>query len=80
MLECAQINARSPTIPHMKAIDLHVEPKKQAQASRLHPPALAKLSVFGWSGSACFGARCWIRMLLFFFSNRGLFQDKLIKK
>ena len=36
---------------------LHAEPKKQAQASRLQPPTLAKLSAFGWSGSTRFGAR-----------------------
>ena len=48
---------------------LCVEPKKQTQASRLQPPALAKLSAFGWSGSARFGARYWIRML--FWANRG---------
>ena len=38
---------------HMKAHSssyespLHIESKKQAQASRLQPPALAKLSAFG---------------------------------
>ena len=47
---------------------LHVDPKKQTQASRLQPPALAKLSAFGWSGSARFGARYWTRM---FWANRG---------
>jgi hypothetical protein len=47
----------------------HVETKKQAQTSRLRPPALAKLSAVGWSGSARFGSRYWFRML--FWANRG---------
>ena len=34
----------------MKARDLFVEPKRQAQTSRLSPPVLAKLSAVGWSG------------------------------
>ena len=48
---------------------LHVEPKKQAQTSRLKPPALAKLSAVGWSGSARFGAR--LRTKALFWGNRG---------
>ena len=48
----------------------HVEPKKQAHALRLQPPALAKLSAFGWSGSARFGARLRTKALLW--GNRGI--------
>ena len=48
---------------------LYIEPKKQAQTSRLLPPTLPKLSAVGWSGSARFGAR--LRTKALFWGNRG---------
>ena len=66
-----KLSPGGPQCPMWKtAISSPRRAKKQAKASRLQPPALAKLSAFGWSGSTRFGARLRTKALIW--GNRGL--------